>query len=143
MKYAGIIENDVSAGDGICTTLFVQGCPHRCAGCHNPSTWDFNGGKEFTEETFNILNKAINANGIKRNFCIMGGEHLASRNRDTVLKIIRYIKKLNSKIDIEIQLTGYSSSGCITYVDFYGSVKNNIDAIEKNVNYDIDKDIQN
>lgn len=106
MKYAGIIENDVSAGDGICTTLFVQGCPHRCAGCHNPSTWDFNGGKEFTEETFNILNKAINANGIKRNFCIMGGEPLASRNRDTVLKIIRYIKKLNPTIDIYLW-TGY------------------------------------
>ena len=89
MKYAGIIENDVSAGDGICTTLFVQGCPHRCAGCHNPNTWDFNGGKEFTEETFNILNKAINANEIKRNFCIMGGEPLLHSKWLEMLRIAR------------------------------------------------------
>ena len=45
------------------------------------------------------------------------------------------------KIDIESQLTGYSSAGCITYVELNGSVKNNIDALETIVNHAMDKDI--
>ena len=45
------------------------------------------------------------------------------------------------KIDIESQLTGYSSAGCITYVELDGGVKNNIDALEILVNYAMDHDI--
>ena len=45
------------------------------------------------------------------------------------------------KIDIESQLTGYSSAGCITYVELEGSVKNNLDALEAIINYAMDKDI--
>jgi ribonucleoside-triphosphate reductase len=45
------------------------------------------------------------------------------------------------KIDIESQLTGYSSAGCITYVELDSTVKNNIDALETIVNYAMDKDI--
>lgn len=45
------------------------------------------------------------------------------------------------KIDIESQLTGYSSAGCITYVELNASVKNNIEALEQIVNYAMDKDI--
>ena len=45
------------------------------------------------------------------------------------------------KIDIESQLTGYSSAGCITYVELDGGVKNNLSALETLVNYAMDKDI--
>ena len=45
------------------------------------------------------------------------------------------------KIDIESQLTGYSSAGCITYVELDSTVKNNIDALETIVNYAMDKDV--
>ena len=45
------------------------------------------------------------------------------------------------KIDIESQLTGYSSAGCITYVELDGGVKHNIDALEQIVSYAMDKDI--
>ena len=45
------------------------------------------------------------------------------------------------KIDIESQLTGYSSAGCITYVELDGAVINNIDALEQIVDYAMDKDI--
>ena len=52
-------------------------------------------------------------------------------------------KKVNpiEKIDIESQLTGYSSAGCITYVELDSDVKNNIDGLEALVNYAMDKDI--
>ena len=45
------------------------------------------------------------------------------------------------KIDIESQLTGYSSAGCITYVELESGVKNNLDSLEVLVNYAMDKDI--
>ena len=45
------------------------------------------------------------------------------------------------KIDIESQLTGYSSAGCITYVELNADVQKNIDALEELVNYAMDKDI--
>lgn len=45
------------------------------------------------------------------------------------------------KIDIESQLTGYSSAGCITYVELESSAKNNIDALETIINYAMDKDV--
>ena len=45
------------------------------------------------------------------------------------------------KIKLESQLTGYSSAGCITYVEFDGSVRNNLAALEKVVNYAMDCDI--
>jgi len=48
MRYAGIIKNDVAAGKGVNVTFFTQGCDRHCPGCHNPETWDFEGGYEFT-----------------------------------------------------------------------------------------------
>ena len=45
------------------------------------------------------------------------------------------------KIDIESQLTGYSSAGCITYVELEGAVLKNLEALEQIVNYAMDKDI--
>jgi ribonucleoside-triphosphate reductase len=45
------------------------------------------------------------------------------------------------KIDIESQLTGYSSAGCITYVELPASTLNNLDALETIVNYAMDKDV--
>lgn len=45
------------------------------------------------------------------------------------------------KIDIESQLTGYSSAGCITYIELDAGIKNNIPALEQIINYAMDKDI--
>lgn len=45
------------------------------------------------------------------------------------------------KIDIESQLTGYSSAGCITYVELDTGIKNNLKALEQIINYAMDKDI--
>jgi len=55
MRYAGIVSNDFAAAPGVSFSFFTQGCPHRCAGCHNPETWQYSGGKEFTQETMNRI----------------------------------------------------------------------------------------
>ena len=45
LRIAGTVENSIVDGEGIRYTIFVQGCPHGCPGCHNPQTHDFQGGK--------------------------------------------------------------------------------------------------
>ena len=92
MRYSGLIRNDLAAAPGVSVTFFTQGCPHRCKGCHNPETWDFNGGKEFTINVLNDIYKSIGANGIERNFCIMGGEPLCEENLLLTLMVLQNVK---------------------------------------------------
>lgn len=107
MKYAAIIPNDVSNGEGICVSFFVQGCPHHCKGCFNPETWDFDGGYEFNQGyTLNKILKAINANDIQRNFCVLGGEPLAKQNLKLTHMVVNAVRERYP--DIKIYLwTGY------------------------------------
>ena len=44
LRLAGLTKESVVDGPGLRATLFVQGCPHRCPGCHNPDTWPAEGG---------------------------------------------------------------------------------------------------
>lgn len=106
MRYAGIIKNDFSAAPGISVTFFTQGCPHKCEGCHNPETWDFEGGEEVTHDTILDVIEAITANGLHRNLCIMGGEPLCSENQFLTNLIINSVKE--KLPDTKIYLwTGY------------------------------------
>ncbi len=107
MKYAGIIYNDFSAAPGVSLTFFTQGCPHRCPGCHNPETWDFDKGLDFTEETMQSIINGLYLNEVKRNFCLMGGEPLCAENLDLSLKIIKTIKETYDWVKIYIW-TGYT-----------------------------------
>ena len=93
MKYAGIIPNDFSAAPGVSVSFYTQGCPHRCLGCHNPDTWDFDGGKEFTTKTLSYLLDCLTANNIKRSLCILGGEPLCLENEFLTLLVIKTVKE--------------------------------------------------
>lgn len=93
MQYAGIIKNDFSAASGVSVTFFTQGCPHRCKGCHNPETWDFNGGKEFTPKVLKEIEEALTANNITRSLCIMGGEPLCEENLFLTNLVISHIRE--------------------------------------------------
>lgn len=93
MRYAGIIANDFAAAPGVSLSLFTQGCPHRCAGCHNPETWQYSGGKEFTQETMNRIIQGLQANGIERSLAIMGGEPLCPENQFLTDLIIEQVKQ--------------------------------------------------
>ena len=70
MRYAGLNKNDFTAAPGVSVTFYTQGCPHHCFGCHNPETWNFEGGKEFTPEVIDEILKALTANNIMRSLAI-------------------------------------------------------------------------
>lgn len=90
MRYAQIRSMDISNGEGVGVSLFVQGCPFHCKNCFNSETWDFNGGKEWTEKTKNKFMELIDRPYIKR-VSFLGGECLADQNLDVVLDLIKEI----------------------------------------------------
>lgn len=91
MRYAQIRSMDISNGEGVGVSLFVQGCPFHCKNCFNSETWDFNGGKEWTEKTKNKFMELIDRPYIKR-VSFLGGECLADQNLDGVLNLIKEIR---------------------------------------------------
>lgn len=130
MRYAGIIKNDFTAAPGTSVTFFTQGCPHRCEGCHNPETWDFEGGEEVTHDTILDVIEAITANGLHRNLCIMGGEPLCPENQFLTNLIINSVKE--KLPDTKVYLwTGY-------YLKDLDFNNNRIEQILDKVDYIID-----
>ena len=83
MRYASIRELDISNGEGVGVALFVQGCRFTCKNCFNPNTWDFNGGKEWTNEVEKKFFELANRPYIKR-ISLLGGECLAEENVEDV-----------------------------------------------------------
>ena len=108
MRCAGLKYNDiVDCPSGICVSYWCQGCPIHCKGCHNPQTWDFSGGKEIDRyELIKQIIDAISANGIQRNFSVLGGEPLTPLNVFDTFEIIKAIKEAYPHIEIYLW-TGY------------------------------------
>ncbi len=71
LRLAGVINESIVDGPGIRMTVFVQGCPHHCKGCHNEQTWSFEGGYERTVES--IVETAVK-NPLLKGLTLSGGE---------------------------------------------------------------------
>lgn len=106
MRFAQIREMDISNGPGIGVSLFVQGCHFHCKNCFNPETWDFNGGKKFTEETEDTILALIKPEYIER-FSILGGEPLEDRNLLDLANLIVNIRIEKPEIKIWLY-TGFT-----------------------------------
>ncbi len=128
MNYADIKFCDMVNGEGLRTVLFVSGCLHHCKGCHNPETWDFNGGQDLPTDYIGQIVQAISANDIKRNLSILGGEPLAEQNLDIVLDLLCKVVIAYPKIDIYLW-TGY------TYKELMKMKDDRIDEILSYVDY--------
>ena len=75
-------------GDGIRVVLWVSGCENHCEGCHNPVTWDKNGGLPFDEAAENELFEALDKPFID-GITFSGGDPMMPYNRDEVLRLIK------------------------------------------------------
>lgn len=100
LRIAGTVNDSIVDGSGIRFTVFTQGCPHHCKGCHNPQTHDFNGGE--LVDINNIFNK-IKANPLLDGVTFSGGEPFCQA--ETLVKLGKQIKTLG--LDI-VTYTGYT-----------------------------------
>lgn len=99
MKYAKIRKMDISNGEGVRVSLFVQGCSFHCKNCFNQETWDFNGGKEFTTAEIQKIIELADKNYIA-GLSILGGEPLHNNNVDEVFHIVATFKEKFPNKDI-------------------------------------------
>ncbi len=110
---------DISNGEGIRVSLFVQGCRFHCKGCFNKETWDFNGGKEWTkdiEQEFIELGERKYIDG----YSILGGEPLAQDQQ--ILELVKKIKTHTGKsiwmwTGFEFENLNEFQKEAISYVD--------------------------
>ena len=92
MKYNKIRKMDISNGPGVRVSIFFQGCAFHCKNCFNPETWDFDGGKEFTDETIeHILDLCDNEYIV--GLSMLGGEPMHPTNLPGTTKLAKAFKE--------------------------------------------------
>ncbi len=74
MRLYGLVTDSIVDGAGFRTAIFTQGCPHRCEGCHNPESHDFNGGKEWSLDE---IEAKFTGNPLLDGITLSGGEPFA------------------------------------------------------------------
>lgn len=93
MHYCKIKTEDIANGPGVRVSLYVSGCPHRCKGCFNTETWDYNAGKPFTEKEIQKIIDSLKPEYIS-GLSLLGGEPLAKQNRKEVALLVQRVKEL-------------------------------------------------
>ncbi len=92
MYYGEIKKCDIANGEGVRVSLFVSGCTHHCPGCFNQDTWDFDYGKEYTQETEDEILKAL-APGYINGLSLLGGEPFEPQNQEVLVRLLRKVKE--------------------------------------------------
>ena len=88
LDLSGIVGDSIVDGPGIRTTVFSQGCPHHCPGCHNPETWEFGCGTAMEEER---IAEIVRSNPLCRGVTFSGGEPFAQA--EGFAKLARLLKE--------------------------------------------------
>ena len=115
IRIAGINNNDTTNGEGICVSVFLQGWPFHCKGCHNPETWESNGGIEYdADEVTNAILNALDKDGIKRNLSILGGETLDTKEKQIFIRNLTLKAKKLKDYEPKIFLwSGFTYKDCL------------------------------
>ena len=96
MRYNQIRECDIANGEGIGVALFVQGCPSpHCKNCFNPETWNFNGGKGWTNDVEEKVFELADAEDLPMN---LAADRFAEERIDSIRKTKRFFSKDNRSI---------------------------------------------
>lgn len=92
MRYNKIRKMDISNGPGVRVSIFMQGCVFNCKNCFNPETHDFNGGKEFSDKTIEMILNLCNKDYIV-GLSILGGEPMHPKNIKGTIKLAKAFKE--------------------------------------------------
>ena len=96
MNYAQLRHYDVANGPGVRASIFVSGCKFNCKGCFNKEAQDFNYGNIYTKEVENKFMEYVLDNNVK-GISILGGEPLMQTMDDSLLNLLKRIKKESNK----------------------------------------------
>lgn len=107
MRYTEIKTIDVANGPGIRVSLWVQGCSHHCKGCFNAETWDFNGGKQFTQKEIDYIKELLSDDVVQKHFSILGGDPLEPVNYYMLENLLIQLKEKYPHLNIWLW-TGYN-----------------------------------
>lgn len=113
MRYHNITKDDMKNGDGLRVVLWVAGCSHCCKNCHNPVTWDPNGGLPFDEEAREEIFEQLEKSYIS-GITFSGGDPLHQANRAGVSALIQEIREKYPKKTIWLY-TGDSWENILHY----------------------------
>ena len=92
MRYNKIRKMDIANGPGVRVSIFEQGCAFHCPECFNKETWDFEGGKEFTDETIEEVLDLCSKSHIQ-GLSILGGEPMHPNNIEGTEKLAKAFKE--------------------------------------------------
>ncbi len=93
LKIAGLANDSIVDGPGLRFTIFTQGCPHHCEGCHNPETHNFKGGEKISSKK---IFKKIASNPLLTGVTFSGGEPFMQAKE--LLPLAKKIKELGLEI---------------------------------------------
>lgn len=118
MNYCNVKPWDIADGIGVRVSLFVSGCTHRCRGCFQPETWDFDFGEPFTREVEDHLMECLSHEYID-GLTLLGGEPFEPANQRGLLPFLRRLRSELSEKTIWSysgytweELTGQTESRC-------------------------------
>lgn len=92
MRYNKIRKMDISNGPGVRVSIFMQGCSFNCKNCFNKETHDFNGGKDFNDETVERVLELCDNDNIE-GLSILGGEPMHPSNIEGTTKLAKAFKE--------------------------------------------------
>lgn len=98
MYISGFIEESIVDGSHVRSVVFISGCLHKCPQCHNPETWSFTYGKEFTREEQIKICERVQNNPLVKGLTLSGGDPVYSS--DEVIEFIKLYKEYNPNHDI-------------------------------------------
>lgn len=121
LDLSGILPDSIVDGPGIRTTIFCQGCPHHCPGCHNPETWAFGTGTEMDEKT---IFQIVRSNPLCRGVTFSGGEPFAQSAG--FAKLAKLLKKEGYEV---AAYTGYTFEDLLSGTDAQRKLLSRLDIL--------------
>lgn len=93
VKLSGVVKESIVDGKGIRYTVFTQGCPHNCEGCHNPNTHDFDKGYW---QSIDVIFEEVKNNPLLKGITLSGGEPFCQA--EVLLELVKKVKAIGKDV---------------------------------------------
>ena len=98
LRIAGFSKESIVDGEGYRYVIFVQGCNHKCPGCQNPETWDFDAGTVYDEAKLKEILNEISEDPIIDGVTLSGGDPFYQAA--ACVELVKAIKNLRPELNI-------------------------------------------